>query len=206
MIMAKKKGYKEQNELLNKAIIYAVEKHAGQLRRGTQIPYIVHPMEVLALLNEMRADMTVIIAGVLHDTVEDTSATIDDIIREFGEDVAELVGNHTEDKSKTWFQRKSQGLRELAEGSFDLKCLVLADKLSNVRNMYRDYMIEGDEYWDRFNAPFEKQAWYYNSAVKAMEELKDNENTAVRYNEFKEIVEKTFGHVTEDVPSYSELF
>ena len=206
MIMAKKKGYKERNELLNKAIIYAVEKHAGQLRKGTQIPYIVHPMEVLALLNEMRADMTVIIAGVLHDTVEDTSATIDDIIREFGEDVAELVGNHTEDKSKTWFQRKSQGLRELAEGSFDLKCLVLADKLSNVRNMYRDYMIEGDEYWDRFNAPFEKQAWYYNSAVKAMEELKDNENTAVRYNEFKEIVEKTFGHVTEDVPSYSELF
>jgi (p)ppGpp synthase/HD superfamily hydrolase len=206
MIMAKKKGYKEQNELLNKAIIYAVEKHAGQLRKGTQIPYIVHPMEVLALLNEMRADMTVIIAGVLHDTVEDTSATIDDIIREFGEDVAELVGNHTEDKSKTWFHRKSQGLRELAEGSFDLKCLVLADKLSNVRNMYRDYMIEGDEYWDRFNAPFEKQAWYYNSAVKAMEELKDNENTAVRYNEFKEIVEKTFGHVTEDVPSYSELF
>jgi (p)ppGpp synthase/HD superfamily hydrolase len=204
--MAKKKGYKEQNELLNKAIIYAVEKHAGQLRKGTQIPYIVHPMEVLALLNEMRADMTVIIAGVLHDTVEDTSATIDDIIREFGEDVAELVGNHTEDKSKTWFQRKSQGLRELAEGSFDLKCLVLADKLSNVRNMYRDYMIEGDEYWDRFNAPFEKQAWYYNSAVKAMEELKDNENTAVRYNEFKEIVEKTFGQVKEDVPSYSELF
>ena len=204
--MAKKKGYKEQNELLNKAIIYAVEKHAGQLRKGTQIPYIVHPMEVLALLNEMRADMTVIIAGVLHDTVEDTSATIDDIIREFGEDVAELVGNHTEDKSKTWFQRKSQGLRELAEGSFDLKCLVLADKLSNVRNMYRDYMIEGDEYWDRFNAPFEKQAWYYNSAVKAMEELKDNENTAVRYNEFKEIVEKTFGHVTENIPSYSELF
>ena len=204
--MAKKKGYKEQNELLNKAIIYAVEKHAGQLRKGTQIPYIVHPMEVLALLNEMRADMTVIIAGVLHDTVEDTSATIDDIIREFGEDVAELVGNHTEDKSKTWFQRKSQGLRELAEGSFDLKCLVLADKLSNVRNMYRDYMIEGDGYWDRFNAPFEKQAWYYNSAVKAMEELKDNENTAVRYNEFKEIVEKTFGQVKEDVPSYSELF
>ena len=191
---------------MNKAIIYAVEKHAGQLRKGTQIPYIVHPMEVLALLNEMRADMTVIIAGVLHDTVEDTSATIDDIIREFGEDVAELVGNHTEDKSKTWFQRKSQGLRELAEGSFDLKCLVLADKLSNVRNMYRDYMIEGDEYWDRFNAPFEKQAWYYNSAVKAMEELKDNENTAVRYNEFKEIVEKTFGQVKEDVPSYSELF
>ena len=204
--MAKKKGYKEQNELLNKAIIYAVEKHAGQLRKGTQIPYIVHPVEVLALLNEMRADMTVIIAGVLHDTVEDTSATIDDIIREFGEDVAELVGNHTEDKSKTWFQRKSQGLRELAEGSFDLKCLVLADKLSNVRNMYRDYMIEGDEYWDRFNAPFEKQAWYYNSAVKAMEELKDNENTAVRYNEFKEIVENTFGHVTENIPSYSELF
>ena len=204
--MAKKKGYKEQNELLNKAIIYAVEKHAGQLRKGTQIPYIVHPMEVLALLNEMRADMTVIIAGVLHDTVEDTSATIDDIIREFGEDVAELVGNHTEDKSKTWFQRKSQGLRELAEGSFNLKGLVLADKLSNVRNMYRDYMIEGDEYWDRFNAPFEKQAWYYNSAVKAMEELKDNENTAVRYNEFKEIVEKTFGQVKDDVPSYSELF
>lgn len=204
--MAKKKDYKEQNALLDKAIIYAVEKHAGQLRKGTQIPYIVHPMEVVAILNEMRADMTVIIAGILHDTVEDTSATIDDIIREFGEDVAELVGDHTEDKSKTWFQRKSQGLRDLADGSFELKCLVLADKLSNVRNMYRDYIIEGDEYWDRFNAPLEKQAWYYKGAVKALEELKDNENTAARYNEFKEIVDKTFGHVKEHRVSNSELF
>ena len=201
-----KKDKKLDTSLLDRAICFAVQAHAGLERKGKGFPYIVHPMEVLALLNEMRADMTVIIAGVLHDTVEDTSATIDDIIREFGEDVAELVGNHTEDKSKTWFQRKSQGLRELAEGSFDLKCLVLADKLSNVRNMHRDYMIEGDEYWDRFNAPFEKQAWYYNSAVKALEELKDNENTAVRYNEFKEIVENTFGHVTENIPSYSELF
>lgn len=190
---AKKRNYLEDNALLNKAIIYAVEKHSGQLRKGTVIPYIVHPMEVMAILNEMRAGMTVMIAGVLHDTVEDTSATIDDIIREFGEDVADLVGNHTEDKSKTWFQRKSLGLKELAEGSFQLKCLVLADKLSNVRNMARDYRLEGEEYWDRFNAPKEKQAWYYRGAVKALEELKDGEYTSTRYAEFKSIVEETFG-------------
>ena len=191
--MIKKENYIEENALLNKAIKYAVEKHSGQLRKGTHIPYIVHPMEVMAILNEMRAGMTVMIAGVLHDTVEDTSATIDDIIREFGEDVADLVGNHTEDKSKTWFQRKSQGLEELAEGSFELKCLVLADKLSNIRNMARDARLEGEEYWDRFNAPKEKQAWYYRGAAKAMEELKNYEYTCTRYKEYCDLVLETFG-------------
>ena len=191
--MAKKDNYLEQNALLNKAIVYAVEKHSGQLRKGTHIPYIVHPMEVMAILNEMRAGMNVVIAGVLHDTVEDTSATIDDIIREFGEEIAELVGSHTEDKSKTWSQRKALGLKELEEGSFELKCLVLADKLSNVRNMDRDSQREGDDYWDRFNAPKEKQAWYYRGAVKALAELENNENTCIRYKEFRRIVENTFG-------------
>lgn len=195
---AKKRDYLEENALLNKAIKYAVEKHSRQLRKGTHIPYIVHPMEVMSILNEMRLGMNVIIAGVLHDTVEDTSATIDDIIREFGEDVAELVGSHTEDKSKTWFQRKSKGLEELAEGPYELKCLVLADKLSNVRNMDRDSQREGDEYWDRFNAGKEKQAWYYRGAVKALAELADHENTAKRYNEFRQIVENTFGPEEEE--------
>ena len=191
--MSTKTTYIEDNALLNKAIIYAVEKHSGQLRKGTHIPYIVHPMEVMAILNEMRAGMTVMIAGVLHDTIEDTSATVDDIINNFGEDVAELVASHTEDKSKTWFQRKSAGLEHLREGSFELKCLVLADKLSNIRNMARDARIEGEEYWDRFNAPKEKQAWYYYGAADALKELANYEYTKTRYEEFRSLVEETFG-------------
>ena len=88
-------------EDLNRAIIFATERHAGQVRKGTDTPYIVHPLETMLILSNMQADLNVQSAGLLHDTVEDTDTTLEEIAALFGDDVASLVGHHSEDKSKS---------------------------------------------------------------------------------------------------------
>ena len=92
---------------IHNAIIYAAKKHEGQVRKGTDTPYIVHPMEVMQILTAAGCGEDVIVAGILHDTVEDTDATLEEISALFGEKVARLVAHESEDKSKTWRERKS---------------------------------------------------------------------------------------------------
>ena len=103
-----------ENYLLEKSIHFATNHHAGQVRKGTHIPYIVHPLETMNILRSMNADTNLLIAGVLHDTIEDTEATHDDILDRFGTDVVTLVDSHSEDKSKTWEERKTHAIKELA--------------------------------------------------------------------------------------------
>ena len=145
-------------EDLNRAIIFATERHAGQARKGTDTPYIVHPLETMLILSNMQADLNVQIAGLLHDTVEDTNTALEEIATLFGDDVASLVGHHSEDKSKSWAERKTTAIMALKQADERIKMLVLADKLSNMRSIARDYAALGDGVWERFNAPKEKQA------------------------------------------------
>ena len=90
------------HERLNEAIRFAVEAHAGQLRKGTQLPYIVHPMEVLAILAGMGASFDVMIAGVLHDCIEDAEVGREELAAKFGEKVADMVAAHSEKKDLPW--------------------------------------------------------------------------------------------------------
>lgn len=158
-------------KMLNKAIVFATEKHAGQIRKGSTKPYITHPLETMVILNYMQADTNLLLAGVLHDTIEDTDATYEEIKREFGEDVAELVGKHSEDKSKSWEERKQNTIDELKEAPVRIKMLVLADKVANLRSMWVDYQTVGEKLWERFNATKNKQAWYYGGIQDALGEL-----------------------------------
>ncbi|MBR2627062.1 MAG: bifunctional (p)ppGpp synthetase/guanosine-3',5'-bis(diphosphate) 3'-pyrophosphohydrolase, partial [Peptococcaceae bacterium] len=153
------------NARLNQAIIFATERHAGQLRKGTALPYILHPLETLQILSEMQADMDLQIAGVLHDVLEDTNTTLEELITLFGEDVASLVNHHSEDKSRSWAERKTTAVLAAKQADERIKMLILADKLSNLRAISRDYAALGDTLWERFNAPKEKQAWYYNGIL-----------------------------------------
>ena len=172
---------------LEDAIIYATRQHEGTTRKQSVIPYILHPLEALLLLTEMDADLNLMMAGVLHDTVEDTDATCEEIRELFGEDVAELVSAHTEDKSKTWKERKTHTIEELATADVRMKKLVLADKLANLRSMDRDYQKVGEHLWDRFNAPKESQAWYYHGIIQGLNELAEREETAPIYQEMVEL-------------------
>ena len=95
---------------LQDAIRFALDKHAHQFRKGTDRPYILHPLEVMLLLSAMNADTDLLMAGVLHDTVEDTDATLPELEARFGPGVAGLVGAHTDDKSLPWQERKAKAV------------------------------------------------------------------------------------------------
>lgn len=182
-----------KTRLLNEAINFATEKHAGQFRKGTARPYIVHPLEVVQILETMGADEELLMAGVLHDTLEDTEATEEEIRTRFGEGVAELVRGHTEDKRKSWQERKQQAIAEVQEAGLRMKMLVLADKLSNLRDMSRDYREVGEVLWERFRAPKERQSWYYHGIQEALAEVQEVAQTREVYQEMCGLIHGLFG-------------
>ena len=157
------KNEDEDTCLIQKAIVFATQKHEGQTRKGTDIPYIVHPMEVMHILTELQCTQEIVIAGILHDVLEDTATTPEEIKKRFGSNILRLVQSESEDKSKTWLERKQKTIDEL-EFASEETCLVLyADKLSNLRSMYNDEIEIGDDLWSRFNTSKDAQDWYYKS-------------------------------------------
>ena len=183
--------------LLDKAIIFATKAHSGARRMGTNVPYIVHPIEAAAIVSAMTDDEEVIAAAVLHDVIEDTDATEDDLYARFGRRITELVLNESEDKRRTlpaaltWKTRKQETITFLeTEADRDAKMLALADKLSNLRAIHRDQCIIGDKIWERFNEKNkEMHAWMYRSIAKALEELKDHPT----WQEYNRLVTEVFG-------------
>ena len=167
---------------LHKAVLYAVQMHSQQLRKGTNLPYIVHPMEVLNILSRMNAHEELLMAGVLHDVVEDTEATIEDIAHRFGETVAELVLAHTEqNKELPWWERKLAAIAHLRSAPRDVKLLILADKLSNIRSMAADYARIGDKLWDRFCADKTMQSRYYSMSIDALGDMAEDPDAKWAY-------------------------
>ena len=177
---------------LHEAIVFAAQAHKGQVRKGNGADYIIHPMEALQILTTMNADENLLIAGVLHDTVEDTGRTMTEIEERFGEDVVGLISGHTEDKGKSWKERKIAMISSVDEGDRRLKMLVLADIISNLRSTFADYQKIGDGTWKKFNAPKEEQSWYYSKMLDATEELRTDENAAEAYGEAIELYKKIF--------------
>lgn len=182
------------NNILSQAIIYATECHSNQVRKGTAIPYIVHPLEAMHILLLMEADLPLLCAGVLHDVVEDTDATLEEVEKLFGKEIRDLVASHTEmRKELPWKERKTAALKDCEQGSKREQMLVLADKLANVRAMNRDYAKLSDGLWARFKEGPKEQAWYYHGGVKALKALAEEPNCASTYAEFKELVYTLFG-------------
>ncbi|MDD5949856.1 MAG: HD domain-containing protein [Lachnospiraceae bacterium] len=177
--------------MLNEAIIFATKAHAGQVRKATRIPYILHPMECAVIVSAMTMDEEMIAAAVLHDTVEDCKGVTIDVIREqFGERVAHYVARESEDKSKSWQERKQATIEHLQNAPMDECILVLADKLSNLRSIARDYKVFGDDLWNRFNEKRkERIGWYYRSIGEAISCLCEYEE----YKEYQCLLQQVFG-------------
>ena len=178
--------------MLEDAIAYAAACHKGAVRKGTDRPYILHPVEALQILSSMGADRNLLIAGILHDVLEDTDATLRDITDRFGPDVAALVNSHTEDKRQIWYMRKLHTIHKLPAENIRSKMLTLADKLSNLRSLWRDYQTAGEALWSRFNAPKHMQAWYYSKVRDGLAELQDNPETADAYREIVRLYQALF--------------
>lgn len=182
----------DENALLDKAIIFAVKHHAGTVRKISSVPYIIHPLETMQILYSMNAELPLLIAGVLHDTAEDTDATIEEITEHFGQEVGALVSAHTENKSLSWEERKENTIAELQTASRELKLLVMADKLSNLRSIASDFQKVGDKLWESFNAPKTKQSWYYRSIVDSLKDFHNYPETAGFYEELLGLCDKIF--------------
>ncbi len=175
--------------LLHKAIEYAAVMHRNQYRKGTDVPYIVHPMEVLQILTANGCSSDVQIAGVLHDVVEDTDATIEDIEALFGTDIAALVQSDTEEKSLCWTDRKERALSRLKTQPLAARQLLCADKLSNIKSVYNDLRIVGTNVWSRFKGSPSQTEWYYREIIKELS--KDLEGVQM-FEELKTYVNLVF--------------
>ena len=182
-------------EFFDRAAKFAIDAHAGTERRGKSSPYIIHCMEAASIVATITNDPELLAAAVLHDTIEDTDVTAEDIRREFGDRVAELVigesdpevpGQH---EPETWQARKQFVIDRLAKEDISGKIVALGDKLSNMRAIARDFDEQGDELWQIFHAPDPRlHEWHYRGLAEA---LKDLDGT-VAYQEFCELIEKTF--------------
>lgn len=184
-------------ELLDRAILFAVRAHAGTERRGKGFPYIVHPMEAMEIVATMTADQELLAAAALHDTVEDTDVTVEQIRSEFGDRIAELVASESDtfepgvSEEDSWHSRKQAAIDRLAAASRDAKIVALGDKLSNMRAIARDYAVQGDALWNIFHVKDPKDhEWHYRGLADSLSEL----SGTFAYKEFKQLIDKVFGH------------
>ena len=190
-------------ELLDRAIIFAVKAHAGTERRGKDFPYIVHPMEAVAIAATLSSDQEILAAAALHDVVEDTSITAEDLEKEFGARVASLVVSESDEPGKSWRERKQAAIDRIAAEPLDAKIVALSDKLSNMRAIYRDYLVQGDSLWSIFHVKDRaSHEWHYRGLLGAFSDLKDTEAC----KEFGELIEKVFVSKAElvDLSEYEE--
>jgi (p)ppGpp synthase/HD superfamily hydrolase len=185
----------------NLALCTAWEAHKNQKRKGSNIPYIVHPLEVAVILIENSAEEDLITAGLLHDTIEDTNITLDFIKYSFGEAVAELVNAASEpdkvdlvvkltakEEKASWKARKLHTIAFLPKAPLKVQLLTCADKLSNIRSMVHDYKVIKNDLWEKFNAGCSEQKWYYEGLVESLKDLSEYK----MYKEFKTLVEGLF--------------
>ncbi len=180
---------------IDRAIIFAVNAHKGQQRKGKGFAYVIHPLEALAIASTMTNDQELLAAAVLHDVVEDTHFTIEDIKNQFGDKVAEIVMAETDkiynaDNNSTWFERKSATIERLKLASKEVKIVALSDKLSNMRAIARDYSRLGEQVWDLFHVKNRKDhEWHYRGLLASLSELYYTE----AYREFSLLIKKVFG-------------
>ena len=187
-----------KDNLLEDAVEFAARKHAGKFRKGSKLPYIVHPMEAAAICASFTDDVEVLAAAVLHDVVEDAGVTVDELEGKFGSRVAAIVAGESEDKreglppAQTWKVRKLEGIEHVRNADdIGVKMVCLGDKLSNIRSIQRNFEALGDEVWQRFNQkdPAE-HAWYYSTIADVLQE--DLGHTEA-WCEYRERVGKVFG-------------
>ena len=184
-------------ELVSEAIAFATKAHDGMRRKKSEIPYILHPLEAAVIVSSITNDQNLIAAAVLHDVVEDAEVSIEEIEQNFGKRVKDLVLSETENKrqnlsrAETWRIRKEESLAIL-KNTEDIGILIvwIGDKLANMRSIYREWKVDGDALWEKFNQKdVKEQAWYYKTIAKLTERLADTS----AWIEYKTLTEIVFG-------------
>ena len=184
-------------ELLDRAIIFAVKAHAGTERRGKGFPYIVHPMEAVEIVATITPDQELLAAAALHDVIEDTDISADELRAEFGDRIANLVVAESDvfpegiSEEDSWRARKQAARDRLAAAPRDAKIVAMGDKLSNMRAIARDYAVKGDELRKIFHAPDPSDhEWHYRGLANSLRDLKDT----FAFKEFESLINQIWKH------------
>ncbi len=165
--------------MLERAIRWAAQFHRNQNRKASDVPYITHPAAVATILQRYGFDDDAMLAAaLLHDVVEDTECTLEEIAEAFPEAVTQYVTALSEEKEdatghkRPWLDRKRDHMAVIANSGWQVRAIVLADKLHNLTSMRYD-QLQGEELWSRFSTSREQLLWYHREMVAAA--AKDDE-------------------------------
>lgn len=176
-------------EKLDYAILFATKAHDGQRRKSDNVSMIFHPFTVAMLLKNENMSEDCVIAGILHDVVEDTKYTLEDIENIFGRNIKNIVEEVSENKELLWEERKRESIDKLKNASEEGKMLACADKVNNLETLYEIYIEKGEQTWNCFNRPKEYQKWYYTEIYNSIMNNFNENNLTKRY---KNILDKLF--------------
>ena len=190
----------------DKAKKFAIEAHKGQIRKADpEKPEIVHPINVGNILEEYEFDENVVAAGFLHDVVEDTSYTIEDIDKEFGKDIASLVMGASEpDKSLSWEDRKKHTIESIKNLDIRHKAIVCADKISNLEDLRIISEIRGEYNFSAFRRGFDSQKWYYNGVYESL--IQNEDKSLPMFIRLKELIDYIFDNDNNDEYLKDKIF
>ncbi len=181
------------NEQFEKAVTFAARAHRNQVRKGTDTPYIIHPYMVACILWQQQCAQHVVIAGLLHDTLEDTDVDLKEIKTTFGDKIAHIVNECTEpDKKLPWRVRKQHTIERVRTASTEVKCVICADKLHNLYSLEKSRKELGVTMWQHFNSNYQSQKWYMQSMVKSLFERLAPEDKLSMFNELDRRVQEFF--------------
>ena len=190
--------------ILDRAMHFAIDAHANTERRGKGFPYSVHLMEAVTIAATITSDQEILAATALHDTIEDTGVTLEQLRAEFGDRVASLVEAESDkyangySEKDSWIVRKKAAIDRLKNAPYDAKIVAMGDKLSNMRAIAGDYERVGDDLWKIFHAPNGKSdhVWRYHKLAEALFDLAETP----AYRAFITLVERIFGQKVFDEP------
>ncbi len=161
--------------MLAQALAFAATAHGAQTRKGTRIPYVSHLLQVSGLVLEHGGDLEQASAALLHDVVEDTPATIEEVRALFGPGVADIVADCTDtradeapERKRPWLARKQDYVAHLREVGPRSALVVGCDKLHNMRTLIAELEREGPAVLGKFNAPPEQQRWLHGELLAAL--------------------------------------
>ena len=153
------------------ALVFATESHDGQYRKGSAIPYVSHVLQVAGIVLEHDGGEDEATSALLHDVLEDTDVTKEEVSRRFGPRVADIVeacSDTTERPKPPWRERKERYLAHLEEADRSVALVSAADKLHNLRSILTDFRLDGDSIWDRFRGGKAGTLWYYERVVEML--------------------------------------
>ena len=180
--------------LIDAALIFAARAHRSQTRKATDIPYIVHPVAVMLLLQDAgESDPVLLAAALLHDTIEDAGVSAAVLAERFGPRVAAIVEGCSEPdhQDAAWEARKQHTVAYLRTAPRDIQLVAAADKLHNLRSMLVDQAELGDRLWARFNRGRSAIEWYYRSIAASLSQGELSDHPLVR--QLNETVVEMFG-------------